>query len=221
MADYNKHLLLLLKRCKIFTKSECYVYKVCCDILSNNDKVSVKWVIVMKKTKNTRTNEARMDVADPRHAKFRANELKVIKIFNKNNPKLTKRFVVNKYKERILKYMVGKVVKIDDYDENIEEVCSKGIHYFKTLETAYYYGDMQKNYTGIWTCWHDNGKKASDGYYVNGKQSGQWICWYDNEKKSTEGCYINGEKTGRWVYWYANGDKMYEDSYVNGVLQIC
>jgi isocitrate dehydrogenase kinase/phosphatase len=127
LISINKHLIELLKKCAKYTTNESYVYKICCDILSKKDKTSRKWLVVMKKIKGTQTNEDRSEVADFNHAKFRANKLKVIKIFNKNNPDLTKQSIINKYDEKKLRYTVGRIVKIDDYDRKIENVCSHGI----------------------------------------------------------------------------------------------
>ena len=42
-----------------------------------------EWIVVLKKLPTTRTNEKRSDVVNSKCAKFRANELKVIGIFNK------------------------------------------------------------------------------------------------------------------------------------------
>jgi antitoxin component YwqK of YwqJK toxin-antitoxin module len=216
LISNNKHLIALLKKCAKYTKSEYYVYKACCDVLSKKDNMSKKWLVVMKKIKGTQTNEDRSEVIYFNNAKFRANKLKVIKIFNKNNPDLTKKFITNKYENKKLRYIVGRIVKIDDYDEDLEIVCSNGIHYFKTLEPAYYYGDIQKYYTGKWIYWHDNGQKSSEGNYIDGKRSGHWIYWHDNGQKSSEGNYIDGKRSGHWINWHDNGQKSSEGDYIDG-----
>src|SRR5438128_254473 len=45
-----------------------------------------EWIVVLKKLSDTLTNEDRHCVVDARYAKFRANKLKVMLIFNKLNP---------------------------------------------------------------------------------------------------------------------------------------
>jgi antitoxin component YwqK of YwqJK toxin-antitoxin module len=211
----NKHLIALLKKCAKYTKSEYYVYKSCCDVLSKKDKTSRKWLVVMKKIKETKTNEDRSKVIYFNNAKFRENKLKDIKIFNKNNPDKTKKMIINEYENKKLRYTVGRIVKIDDYDEDIEIVCSNGIHYFKTLEPAYYYGDMQKNYTCKWIRLYEDGRNIDEGDYIDGKKSGHWICWYYNGQKAMEGDYIDGKESGHWIHWH-NGQKLMECDYIDG-----
>src|SRR5579871_4620212 len=68
--------------CKEYEKDEKYVYKKC-NNLSNRLLV---WLVVMEKSENTKTNEERKDVVDKNHAKFRADELKVVDIINVIDP---------------------------------------------------------------------------------------------------------------------------------------
>ena len=36
---------------------------------------------------------------------------------------------------------------------------------------------------GVWTWWHENGKKDSKGNYKEGEQLGVWTWWHENGKK--------------------------------------
>lgn len=159
----NKNLQELLKLCHKYTSDKSYIYKLCSDI-SFNDQSSdrknseIKWLVIMKKLTMTRTNDARFDINDEFYAKFRANELLVVKIINADDPKTTTKFIINQYKNYKLKYEVGKVVRPNKYDINIDNVCSSGIHYFKSLVRAYYYRFPPGDFTGTWIDWYDNGK---------------------------------------------------------------
>lgn len=52
----------------------------------SNEKM---WLVVMEKLEDTKTNESRKDVRNTNRAKFRADKLKVIKIFDMDDIKKT------------------------------------------------------------------------------------------------------------------------------------
>lgn len=207
----------LLKKCENYITDESYVYKICVEwnIVDNGE-----WIVIMKKIEDTKTNEERF-VVDKMHAKYRASELKVIEIINASNPEITKEFFTNKlhFQNKTTTYRVGCIVKPDFYNDDIKSVCSGGIHYFKTLESAFFYRNMHPiNYTGIWLSWYDSGQKQYDGYFLNGTKTGKSIDWYENGQKCTEGDYSVGKKVGKWTSWHANGHKCYEREYIDNKL---
>lgn len=183
----------LQKLCKKYIDDDSYLFKICHDITNSLENKGRKWLVIMQKLKDTKTNEKRDDIKDIKYAKCRANKLKVIGIIDIDNPNVTSSCIVNEYIdnfssniERKLKttYTVNEIVEPDKYDEDINNVCSSGIHYFKTLERAYYYKDANKNhkYTGYWADWGDSGNKILEGAYANGKKIGEWRFWCNNEK---------------------------------------
>jgi len=74
---------------------------------------------------------------------------------------------------RMLIYKKNGYVFPDRYDENINNVCSNGIHYYKTLKMALYkylrcfYIQHYDNYTGIIKIYNDEGKFCSKIQYIN------------------------------------------------------
>lgn len=166
----NTNQLAQLKtRYKKYFNNNSYVYKSCRDVLSKD--LSRKWLVIMKKLKDTQTNETRSEVINENYAEYRANKLKVVKIINTRNPRLTKKFIVNKFTSiRELKYEENKIVHPDAFDNNLNEVCSNGIYYFKLMDAAYYYSDIPRNYTGEWYKWYDDGSKEEYCVYVNGNK---------------------------------------------------
>src|SRR5271154_2930983 len=72
-----------------------YVYKKCTSIL--HGKYETNWIIIMKKLVGVITNEERKGVKDANKAKFRANKLKVVAIFNANDPLVTEKVIVNTF----------------------------------------------------------------------------------------------------------------------------
>jgi hypothetical protein len=125
-------------------------------------------IIVMEKTINTKTNEQRI-VFDENYAKYRASEMKVLLIINISTLNIVRRprtvFNVGK---QVSMYRVDKIVIPDAYDENINVVCTNGIHYFKTLEGAYYYRYPSGSYTGSWPIWNRDGKKKEVHEFADG-----------------------------------------------------
>lgn len=238
-----------LDKYKIYMDDDKYVFKLCYDVNTLDKKNKNKnkpFVVIMSKTNKTKTNESRMNVFNDNCAKFRANRLKVIKIVSIEQPETQIGHIINKFGIKELKYEVGKIVCVDNYDEDINKICAAGIHYFKTLRCAYYYRNVPKNYNGIWINWYDNGQKKSKGKYLNGEKidkwffwyetgekmsieiysidiitdeilrSGEWITWHSNGVEQLKGNYLYGEKSGKWKEWYDNGIMKEEGHYLYG-----
>lgn len=202
----------LINGCRKYFDDNSYVYKVLSD----------EWLVVMRKLDqmtdgcSTRTNEGRKDVVDIDHAKFRGDGFMVIRIINLNNPHMTVEQQINKGYGIMTIYQVGAVVRPDRYDDQIDVVCSGGIHYFKTLMTAYYYRPPPARYTGKWMMWHDNGEKSYVGWLDGGKELGRWIGWYSDGTEKYQGEYYKGLRSGVWREWHSNGQKKSECDYIDG-----
>jgi hypothetical protein len=144
----------LYKKCRKYISDPKYVFKSCYNKTNKNPFPERKWIVVLEKINTTITNENRKNVIDKRFAKFRANELKVIKIINMIKPNFVQNKIKSIYETETTIYKVGKIVKSNGYDNNEDKICSRGIHYFRTLFRAYFYGDSRtkKIYS-----WYDNG----------------------------------------------------------------
>lgn len=87
----------------------------------------------------------------------------------------------------------------------------------------------------VQTEYYPNGKKQSEGNYVNGSsagvvvasdgstrqapnqaKSGVWNYWYESGTKSAEENYTNGVTSGLWRTWYPSGNKSSEINYTSG-----
>lgn len=165
----------LHKKCKKYVSNTKYVFKSCYNKTKKTQYPERKWLVVMEKLSSTITNEDRESLKDARFAKFRANELKVVKIINMTKPGFAKTKIRNYYEDDITIYEVGEIVKPNSYDIYKNEVCSNGIHYFKTLMPAYFYGY---------------------------KKSAKFYEWYDDGNICIVGQYKNNIKTGEWRYYY-------------------
>ena len=141
-------------------------------------------IVTLKPLIDTINNELKEDIADPLHAKFRCDKIHVISIINvKTNEEMNQDKSI--YDESFI-YKTGEIVSCNNFDNNINIVCGKGIHYFKTEEAAlswFYQNTSYSFQNGKMTCWHDNGNKKYEVSYKDGKRDGTWTWWYKNGNK--------------------------------------
>ena len=191
------------------------VYKLCDD----------QWLVIMKKITNgknkiTITNESRENVYDPLYAKFRANILDVVVIVSIKTMKTVK-YLYHRYVDPnnrnghpiSIMYNVGETVEPDKFDQDLEKVCSSGVHYFKTLDRAYYYRGLPLIYTGRLIEWYDDGCKELEGTYIDGKRHGDWSYWYDNGRINIEEQYDNDVLCGSATGYHRCGGKFWTKEY--------
>lgn len=67
-------------------------------------------------------------------------------------------------------------------------------------------GDMVKA-----TYYHENGKVAQTGFYLDSKPHGEWIAFNAEGKKIAIGEYNKGQKVGKWFFW--DNEKLSEVDY--------
>jgi len=101
-------------------------------------KSSGNWLIVLKKSTRTKTNEKRNGIVNAKNAKYRANRLRVLKIINKCDPKITTTNIHSSWDLKTL-YQINRITYPDSFDTNLDNVCSSGIHYYKNFMNAYFY----------------------------------------------------------------------------------
>ncbi len=171
----------LEKECKQYLhQPERYAFK----------KVGAKTIVVLQKTPNFISNEMRKGIFDKFHAKFRANEFLVVDIINmktlKHNQYVDNLFDVVVYnrspsqKDEVIKfrYEVGYIVKPDMYDNNIQNICTHGIHYYLSLDAAFYHNRQHKD--GKCILYHKNGAKQYICSYQNGDLHGEYLEYDEN-----------------------------------------
>jgi antitoxin component YwqK of YwqJK toxin-antitoxin module len=161
-----------------------------------------------------KTNEKRSGIVDPLHAKFRTDKALVIDIENFE----TKEKMKEDYSNRDLYfiYRVGEEVKVVNYNEDIHEVCTTGIHYFKTKEAAESW--MGHDLDGLHRNWHENGQLWIETNYQNGKRNGSCREYYENGNLRIECNYKDGERDGVYREWYYSGNIEKETNYKDGKL---
>ena len=185
---------------------EQYVYKICSG-----------HIVILKFLSDTKTNEERKDVINPSHAKFRADRLFVVAIINIHNLQTFDEIRNNNFQLKII-YKINQIVIPDKFDLDIDNVCSSGIHYFRTIDTAYYYRTMKKDFTGNWICFRDDGTMESESELLKGQSNGYYKKYYTNGNICLEGKIFNNIRTGRWYFWHKNGIMESDCDYYHGKL---
>ncbi len=148
-------------------------------------RCSIYIVVLEKPIENFKCNESRNNVEDANYAKFRGNFFIVKDIINGETYEHIEKITHRNWFCSPTVYEVGKETFPDSFNENLNEICTHGIHYFLTLLAAYSYEYLPQN--GIWHCFGDSGKLECKGGFINGKLA------YFFEKKSnfTEKVQIN------------------------------
>ena len=96
------------------------------------------YIVVMKKTPDTITNENRTSITNRLNATYRANMLYVIDIFHKVTSEKINEIQNTSYKNKKLVYKVGSTVQ-SNFNTNVEDTYGEGIYYFLNKEIAYDY----------------------------------------------------------------------------------
>lgn len=163
-------------------------------------------------------NENRPSVAIKKTAKHRCSEAFINKIYHMD----TKEEVLKGYSlwDESFEYIAGKTVKANDFDKNLEKVCSGGIHYFLSEEVAYYYTldkRFNENKNGLYKSFHHNGQPFIICTYKNGKKNGLYKLWHNNGKLCIICNYIDNEYDGECKEYLDNGKIWIVRTYANGV----
>jgi antitoxin component YwqK of YwqJK toxin-antitoxin module len=191
-----------------------YTYDPDCVYKSLNYQNKI-YMIILQKLPDTKTNELRNMIANQEFAKFRASHLKVLKIFNIEIPEIEYDSCINSTRKN-LDYKKNEIVYPDEFDNDLNRVCTTGIHYFKSIDAAFYYM-IPENYTGTHYEYDDYGRRVSETHYINGIMDGKIVTWFTGtEQIRMKGQYFKGEPEGIWNYYTSQGKQDSMEKYVNG-----
>jgi hypothetical protein len=114
-----------------FAQGESFRYKLCKHhIVQLQIKGNYKFKYISNETRT---------VIDHRFAKYRSNYMYVNAILDMNTQKMKNEITHTWNHQTIITYKVGTFVYPDSFDPIEKGVCGHGIHFFKTLEGAYFY----------------------------------------------------------------------------------
>ena len=75
-----------------------------------------------------------------------------------------------------------------------------------------------KKEIGFWVYWYENGKKAREGNFLEGKREGMHAYWYANGNLRGTGHFKNDRYDGKWTMYNEDGSQAIEQIYKNGEL---
>lgn len=193
-----------------------YVYKACLS----------RYIVVMEKLADTITNESRKginnEVINTDTAKFRADKLRVVLIIDLKDgttttTTITNRFIHNpSYFMNTLPYIftteyeVGSIALPNHFERDLDIVCGGGIHYFRTVEPAFFYNRYtHKSFTGVWKKWTCDGMLFKQQTYIDGLRNGQSESWYMNGQPKIRCNYIDGVKSDPVEEWHSDGTQKF------------
>lgn len=140
------------------------------------------FIVVLKKVIDTVTNEKRKGVINNMYAMFRGNIFFVEYIVNKFQKKELETIESSsQYGGIRLNYNLSSIISEPKYDNEVNNICTTGIHYFKSLEAAFYQGIVPSFFRGTYYSWTIHGSPAYKCSYANNKLVGQYIEWHKNE----------------------------------------
>jgi antitoxin component YwqK of YwqJK toxin-antitoxin module len=76
--------------------------------------------------------------------------------------------------------------------------------------------DPPTDYNGVWTYYHENGKKECEETYVNGKLNGPVTVWREDGSVHVKVGYKDNWRHGKMERWFEDGQKESEENFLNG-----
>jgi Family of unknown function (DUF5758) len=165
-----------------------------------------------------KTNEKRDRVYDASRAKFRAKSAYVVDIEDLQTKEAMKSD--HSRADPSFIYRVGEEIKVDNYNEDINEVCTTGIHYFKTKEVAedWWIRGSRCHKEGLYREWHDNGRLELEFNCKDGELNGLYRRWYEDGTLSEETHCKDGKREGLHREYDWKGTLFLEVDYKNGSI---
>ena len=175
-------------------------------------------IVVLEKLENTQTNECRTNIVNIPFAKYRGDKFIVRDIIHKfdNNNKV--QLIKNSNYDSTITYELGKEIQSDKFDNDLNNICSNGIHYFLNIKCAFYYS-LNKIENGEHLLWYDNGRQLIQCTYVEGNLDGEYLQWHNNGQQWKKYTYIKGKLEGLCLNWYKNGQQWKKCTYIDGEIE--
>ena len=174
-----------------------------------------EYIVTLELSNDSRTNLKRENVTNAEYAKYRCSKALVVDIEHKETGE-KESCVFSNYTNDFV-YTVNEMVKEKCFDDELETVCTNGIHFFKTKKQALMYKTIQKN--GEYKEWYENGQLYVECVYKDDKIEGEYKEWYENGQLYAECVYKNGIFDGEYKEWYENGKLRVWRIYKDGIYK--
>ena len=206
-------------------------------------KAAYNKLVILEIPEDAKTNLHRKNVVKPQFAKYRASKALVREIIDLTTGQRVETAYSINVNDFI--YRSGKIVSpTDPFDENLEEVCSSGIHFYLDREVAEFY-EKHTPRNGECKNWHDNGLFERHSFMKEGKKHGEFKAYSDKvdglmiftenyfEGKKhgvsktffdttgtpcEESTYENDKLNGKYLRWYPSGQIQIDCYYIKGKL---
>jgi antitoxin component YwqK of YwqJK toxin-antitoxin module len=162
--------------------------------LAMSIKRDIYLIIQLEIPEDAITNMNRKNIVNNDTAKYRTDKAKVMDIYD---------FCGNNYEEassiydKNFCYKKGEIISENTFDKKLENVCTKGIHFFLYENIArnyiYYYTNPE-NENGLIILFYDNGQVYEEFTVVNGYIDGKRIKYRENGKVHKINYYKKGIK---------------------------
>jgi len=189
-------------------------------IVKENSK-DIRVIITLIIPFNARTTCERVNIINPLYAKYRTNFAKILCIEDEFGNKYNEAYTAF-YKKKIL-YKVNVLINCA-FDNDINIVCGKGIHFFLNKNVAYNYGrkilEQKWDVPNLYQTFYDNGQIKERCDYIFDKDYGfikkTVDLWFDNGKKWRMESYQHDLKHGLFCEWFGDGILKQECNFING-----
>lgn len=177
---------------------------------TNNVKVLIKLLI----PNDAITNKDRYTIIDPRYAKYRCNKAYVTDIIDMYENEYN--IAISFYSKNKLLYEKNKIV-ISEFDHDIIQENSTGIHYFIDKELALNY-----KIPILYQEWKEENNIYKD-YYGNGQLHKKIKYYLDDNKdiiyKNIQEYFINGQIKKDYNLYINKYDGLYREWYKDGIMK--
>lgn len=154
-------------------------------------------------------NEKRTEeIVFPLYAKYRCSKALVRGFWTVDGKKCTNVTEVASNRKSSFIYRLGEEVCVENYDTNVNEICSAGIHYYLDFGAAAchtVHGMESANYTGYYRRRHANGRICFQTRYKKGMVHGKFDGWYDSGRHWMSATYVDGLMCDHVSIAYSNG----------------
>jgi len=182
--------------------------------IAQNDYKRV--LVTLEIPNDARTNIDRDYIVNKEYASYRCDRAKVIDIEDISGNKYTMAKTAF-YKNKSLTYKLGETIIEANYDNNINEIYTGGIHFFLDKEQALLYG-LYKLDNGDFKEWYPNGQIRTQQTYKDGVLNGPCNYWFDNGLAELTSYYIEGQLNSEYKRWFCKGQLLEHKTYKNGIV---
>lgn len=130
-------------------------------------KSAGKYIVELDIDNVTSKNNLFREVYDSEFASYRCSRALIVDIYDKiTNQQVD--HVRSDYDKKFV-YIRGRYVYVLDYDTNMNNICTAGIHFYLSKVPAYYHNLISSDFSGEYKEWDPDGRPTKKTTYLHGK----------------------------------------------------